>query len=304
MTQSRDERRPHQLTRDGQVGAAVEFDEDNKAKIALAKTATFEDLVEALAVVDLGTQQIIDEAMPQALEMIEAGAPIDTPADRQRLLERARANQQHQEDHAVVQRRRTPRRFRARRLTQARRQSCSTSTASTPGTSPPLRRSMRTRSTSARRPSAASSTLATVTTTLIRPPRAGALRRARPGSRPTHTVRRRCRLRRAPSAAQAPRRLLPAGSASLPHRSCIAKQDLSGLGRPRFSARRFVVAGCPMPTVVLAWPLMSRSLALLSPLDLPERVKPDWYLMDFGRNTGTDSAGYAVRSQSERASGG
>ena len=103
MTQRRGERRPHQVSRDGQVRAAVEFDEDNKAKIALAKTATFEDLLEALAVVDPGMQQIIDEATPQALEMIEAGAPIDTPADRQRMLERARANQRHQEDRAVVQ---------------------------------------------------------------------------------------------------------------------------------------------------------------------------------------------------------
>ena len=75
----------------------------SEAKIALAKTATSEDLLEVLAIVDPGMQQIIDEAMPQALDMIKAGAPIDSPADRQRLLEQARANQRDQEDGAVAQ---------------------------------------------------------------------------------------------------------------------------------------------------------------------------------------------------------
>ena len=93
MTQPKRGCRLHKISRDGQVEAAVAFDENNKASIALAKTAKFEDLLEALVVVDPGMQQMVDETMPQALEMIEAGAPVDTPADRQRLYERAkRAN--------------------------------------------------------------------------------------------------------------------------------------------------------------------------------------------------------------------
>ena len=61
MTQPKRGRRLHKISRDGQVEAAVAFDENNKASIALAKTAKFEDLLEALVVVDPGMQQMVDE---------------------------------------------------------------------------------------------------------------------------------------------------------------------------------------------------------------------------------------------------
>lgn len=50
-----DDKRIVQVSRGGgQVVAALQFDQDNKAVIALAKEANFEDLMQALGIVDPG----------------------------------------------------------------------------------------------------------------------------------------------------------------------------------------------------------------------------------------------------------
>ena len=79
-------------------------------------------------------------------------------------------------------------------------------------------------------------------------------------------------LRTAVPAAQSPLRLRSAGFSGVDLPIPVQRQSGfrpagAGLG---FHTRRIVDAGCTMPSVVLAWPLMPPSFTLLSPPDLPE----------------------------------